>query len=110
MKQSPPSSVILNLASDAYIRGKVNFIVLPSRSVTCLSYGCEIWINIIGNFSLDENATVLAGTFELEAYNVSFCNESAVNATGLDGSPPAQTSGTSQGWTGWVGAEGLLCD
>ncbi|KAG5522316.1 hypothetical protein RHGRI_034484 [Rhododendron griersonianum] len=73
-----------------------------------MSYGCEIWINIIGNFSLGENATILAGTFELEAYNASFGNESAVNAMGLGGSPPAQTSGMPQGWTGRAGTEGLV--
>lgn len=71
-----------------------------------MSFGCEISINITGNFSLGENATVLAGTFELEAYNASFGNGSAVNVTGLGGSPPAQTSGTPQGVDGAGGGHG----
>ncbi|KAI8531022.1 hypothetical protein RHMOL_Rhmol11G0105400 [Rhododendron molle] len=96
----------LNLTGDVYIQGKGNFIILPFRSVTCLSFGCEISINITGNFSLGENATVSAGTFELEAYNASFGNGSAVNVTGLGGSPPAQTSGTPQGVDGAGGGHG----
>ncbi|KAH7834094.1 hypothetical protein Vadar_012689 [Vaccinium darrowii] len=96
----------LNLTRDVYIQGEGNFVILPFRSVTCLSVGCEITINITGNFSLGDNATVLAGTFELEAYNASFGNGSLVNTTGLGGSPPAQTSGTPQGVDGAGGGHG----
>uniref|UniRef100_A0A0D3B0N1 Uncharacterized protein n=2 Tax=Brassica TaxID=3705 RepID=A0A0D3B0N1_BRAOL len=61
-------------------------------------------INVSGNLSLGAESTIVAGTFELSAGNASFADGSAVNTTGLAGSPPAQTSGTPQGIDGGRGA------
>ncbi|XP_028058904.1 uncharacterized protein LOC114262730 isoform X2 [Camellia sinensis] len=96
----------LNLTGNVYIQGKGNFYILSRRNVNCLVSGCEITINITGNFSLGENGTIVAGTFELAAYNASFGNGSLVNTTGLAGSPPPQTSGTPQGIDGAGGGHG----
>ncbi|XP_059645479.1 uncharacterized protein LOC132287032 [Cornus florida] len=96
----------LNLTKSVYIHGKGNFYILPNVSVNCLVYGCEISINVTGNFSLGENALVLTGTFDLAAHNASFSNGSLVNTTGLAGAPPSQTSGTPQGIDGAGGGHG----
>ncbi|XAR70820.1 hypothetical protein NMG60_11027825 [Bertholletia excelsa] len=96
----------LNLTRDVYIEGKGNFYILPRRSVNCFIAGCEITINVTGNFSLGENATIVAGTFELAAHNATFGNWSLVNTTGLAGDPPPQTSGTPQGIDGAGGGHG----
>lgn len=96
----------LNLTDDAYITGKGNFIILKEVRFQCLSPGCSITVNISGNFSLGENSSIIAGNFELGAYNASFGNGSTVNTTGLGGSPPPQTSGTPQGVDGAGGGHG----
>lgn len=94
----------LNLTKDVYIAGKGNFIILPGVKFHCAIPGCSIAINVSGNFSLGAASTIVAGTFELSAGNASFADGSAVNTTGLAGSPPAQTSGTPQGIDGGRGA------
>ncbi|PPD77330.1 hypothetical protein GOBAR_DD25754 [Gossypium barbadense] len=96
----------LNLTRDVYIAGKGNFYVLPGVRFHCPILGCSITLNISGNFSLGENSTIVAGTFELAAYNASFFNGSAVNTTGWAGDPPPQTSGTPQGVEGAGGGHG----
>ncbi|KAA8525336.1 hypothetical protein F0562_007246 [Nyssa sinensis] len=96
----------LNLTEDVYVEGKGNFYILPNVSVTCLVSGCEITINVTGNFSLGDNASILAGTFELAADSATFLNGSLVNTTGLAGSPPPQTSGTPLGVDGAGGGHG----
>lgn len=52
----------LSLTEDVYIEGKGDFLILPSVKVQCLKAGCEITVNISGNFSLGENASIIAGT------------------------------------------------
>ncbi|KAL8171635.1 hypothetical protein V2J09_023439 [Rumex salicifolius] len=97
----------LNLTGPSvYIQGAGNFFILPNVKVNCSVPGCEIVISISGNFSLGENATIVAGTFDLSAANSSFSVGSVVNTTGLAGDPPAQTSGTPQGTTGAGGGHG----
>ncbi|GLT85498.1 hypothetical protein SLE2022_036870 [Rubroshorea leprosula] len=96
----------LNLTRDVYIAGKGNFYILPEVRFHCPSPGCSITINISGNFSLGENSSIVAGSFELEAYSASFDNGSTVNTTGLAGNPPPQTSGTPQGVDGAGGGHG----
>ncbi|KAM7493377.1 hypothetical protein LguiB_027986 [Lonicera macranthoides] len=96
----------LNLTKNVYIEGKGNFIILPNVSVVCLVSGCEIAINVTGNFTLGANASIVAGTFELYADGASFSNESSVNTTGMAGNPPPQTSGTPQGVDGAGGGHG----
>ncbi|KAH1033276.1 hypothetical protein J1N35_045450 [Gossypium stocksii] len=96
----------LNLTRDVYIAGKGNFYILPGVRFHCPILGCSITLNISGNFSLGENSTIVAGTFELAAYNASFFNGSAVNTTGWAGDPPPQTSGTPQGVEGAGGGHG----
>ncbi|KAL8244754.1 hypothetical protein R6Q59_011012 [Mikania micrantha] len=97
----------LNLTQNMYIAGKGNFFILPNVTVSCLDIaGCEIGINVTGNFSLGENAQIVVGSFYLEAANASFGEGSLVNATGLGGDPPEQTSGTPQGLDGAGGGYG----
>ncbi|KAK4745542.1 hypothetical protein SAY87_011854 [Trapa incisa] len=96
----------VNLTKDVYIAGGGNLVILPSVRFHCLRDGCEITVNITGNFCLGENATVVTGTFELNAFNASFSNGTTVNTTGLGGSPPPQTSGTPQGIVGSGGGHG----
>ncbi|KAK9273478.1 hypothetical protein L1049_018288 [Liquidambar formosana] len=96
----------LELKQNVYIGGKGNFYVLPGVRLDCAVSGCEITINITGNFSLGENASIVVGTFELVSKNASFGNGSVVNTTALAGDPPAQTSGTPQGIDGAGGGHG----
>lgn len=96
----------VNISKNVYIAGKGNFYILSNVSVTCLALGCQVAINITGNFSLGEDAKVIVGSFDLEADNATFGNGSVVNTTALAGSPPAQTSGTPQGIEGAGGGHG----
>lgn len=97
----------LNLTQSMYIAGKGNFFILPNVTVRCLVIaGCEIGINITGDFRLGENAQIVVGSFYLEAANASFGEGSLVNTTGLAGDPPEQTSGTPQGLDGAGGGYG----
>ncbi|CAH1451664.1 unnamed protein product [Lactuca virosa] len=97
----------LNLTQNMYIAGKGNFFILPNVTVSCTVFpGCEIGINVTGDFSLGENARIIAGTFELEAGNASFAEGSLVNTTALAGNPPEQTSGTPHGIDGAGGGYG----
>ncbi|KAK4388782.1 hypothetical protein Sango_2215200 [Sesamum angolense] len=97
----------LNLSKDVYVEGKGNFVISPNVTVNCSSFsGCELAINVTGNFTLGENSSIICGTFELVSDNASFGNGSAVNTTGLAGSPPPQTSGTPQGVDGAGGGMG----
>ncbi|KAI3468162.1 hypothetical protein Pfo_024825 [Paulownia fortunei] len=76
----------LNLSKDVYVEGKGNFVILPNVTVNCSSFsGCELAINVTGNFTLGENSSIICGTFELVSDNASFGNGSAVNTTGLAG-------------------------
>ncbi|KAG8375632.1 hypothetical protein BUALT_Bualt10G0120500 [Buddleja alternifolia] len=97
----------LNLSKDVYIEGNGNFVISPNVTLNCSSFsGCEVAINVTGNFTLRENSSIVCGTFELVADNASFGNGSTVSTTGLAGSPPAQTSGTPQGVDGAGGGHG----
>ncbi|KAI3822027.1 hypothetical protein L1987_09608 [Smallanthus sonchifolius] len=97
----------LNLTQNMYIAGKGNFFILPNVTVGCSGIpGCELGINVTGDFSLGENAQIVVGSFYLEAANASFGVGSLVNSTGLAGDPPEQTSGTPQGLDGAGGGYG----
>ncbi|XP_051137270.1 uncharacterized protein LOC127255657 isoform X2 [Andrographis paniculata] len=97
----------VNLSKNVYLEGKGDVIILPNVTVNCSSFeGCELSINITGNFTLRENSSILCGTFQLVSNNASFGNGSTVNTTGLAGEPPPQTSGTPQGVDGAGGGYG----
>lgn len=97
----------LNLTESMYIAGKGSLVILGNVSVSCdVNPGCEIGINVTGEFSLGENAMIVAGTFELIAANATFGVGSVVNVTGLGGDPPEQTSGTPSGYDGAGGGYG----
>ncbi|KAD6453874.1 hypothetical protein E3N88_08580 [Mikania micrantha] len=97
----------LNLTRNIYVSGKGNFYILPNVTVNCSFVpGCEIGINVAGNFSLGENARILVGSFDLIATNAGFGTGSLVNTTGLAGDPPEHTSGTPQGVDGGGGGHG----
>ncbi|KNA19661.1 hypothetical protein SOVF_059480 [Spinacia oleracea] len=103
----------LNLTDSVYIQGAGNFFILPNVKLNCSKApGCEIAINITGNFSLGENSTIIAGTFDLDAWNASFSEGSVINTTGLAGDPPPQTSGSPallDGSGGGHGGRGACC-
>ncbi|XP_071730346.1 uncharacterized protein [Rutidosis leptorrhynchoides] len=97
----------LNLTRNIYVAGKGNFIILPNVSVDCSVFlGCEIGINVTGNFTLGENARILVGYLNIDAMNAVFASGSVVNTTGLGGDPPEQTSGTPRGFDGAGGGHG----
>ncbi|KAJ0770297.1 hypothetical protein HanPI659440_Chr07g0255661 [Helianthus annuus] len=97
----------LNLTRNMYIAGKGNFFILPNVTVSCMvSPGCELGINVTGDFRLGENARIVVGSLYLEATNASFGEGSLVNTTGLGGDPPEQTSGTPHGLDGAGGGYG----
>lgn len=97
----------LNLTDSVYIQGTGNFFILPNVKVNCFKVpGCEITINVTGNFSLGENSSIIAGTFELAAWNATLNTGSVINTTALAGDPPAQTSGTPHGLDGAGGGYG----
>ncbi|KAL6533975.1 hypothetical protein OROHE_013808 [Orobanche hederae] len=97
----------LNLSKDVYVAGKGNLVISANVIVNCSSTtGCEFAVNVTGNFTLGENSSIICGTFELVSDNASFGNGSAINTTGLAGSPPSQTSGTPQGVDGAGGGHG----
>ncbi|XP_042002444.1 uncharacterized protein LOC121751713 [Salvia splendens] len=97
----------LNITKDVYVEGKGDFVIAANVTVDCSSFaGCELAINVTGNFTLGENASINCGTFQLVADNAFFGNGSTVNTTALAGTPPAQTSGTPQGVDGAGGGHG----
>ncbi|KAH9617274.1 hypothetical protein KSS87_014560 [Heliosperma pusillum] len=97
----------LNLTDSVYIRGTGNFYILPNVKINC-SYnpGCQIAINITGNFSLGQNSTIIASAFDLYAFNATLGSGSLINTTGLAGDPPSQTSGSPRGLDGSGGGYG----
>lgn len=102
----------LNITKNVYIAGKGSFYILPNITVNCSFSGCEIALNVSGNFSLGANSSIVTGSFELSANNASFYDGSVVNTTGLAGDPPPQTSGTPQsvdGAGGGYGGRGAAC-
>ncbi|KAJ4951975.1 hypothetical protein NE237_028807 [Protea cynaroides] len=96
----------LQLEDDVYIEGNGSLDILPGVSVSCPVSGCSIIVNISGNFSLGQNASIVAGTFSLNAHNASLLDGSIINTTGLGGPAPSQTSGTPQGVDGAGGGHG----
>ncbi|XP_073122630.1 uncharacterized protein [Henckelia pumila] len=101
------SDLNLSKINHVYIGGTGNLVIAPNVSVSCSSLlGCELAINVTGNFTLGENSAILCGAFDLIAGNASFGNGSCVNTTGLAGTPPPQTSGTPKGTDGAGGGHG----
>lgn len=96
----------LNLTRDVYISGQGNFVILSGVKFHCPIAGCEIVVNISGNFTLGINSSIVTGSFELHSPNASFGNGSVVDTTALAGEPPPQTSGTPQGIDGAGGGHG----
>ncbi|CAO2818012.1 unnamed protein product [Amaranthus hypochondriacus] len=97
----------LNLTDSVYIQGRGNFFILPNVKVDCSAIpGCEIAINITGNFSLGENSTIVSGAFDLTAGNATLREGSLINTTGLGGDPPSATSGSPVGLDGSGGGHG----
>ena len=89
-----------------YISGEGNFLIQHGVKFHCPIAGCEIIVNITGNFTLGLNSSIVAGAFELYAKNGSFFDGSVVYTTALAGEPPPQTSGTPQGIDGAGGGHG----
>ncbi|KAG9132416.1 hypothetical protein Leryth_008352 [Lithospermum erythrorhizon] len=102
----------LELTRSVYIEGKGSFYILPNVTVQCVSFGCELAVNVGGNFTMGDGSLIYAGTFELVADNVGLGDGSAVDTTGLAGDPPEHTSGTPgrvDGAGGGYGGRGAAC-
>ena len=91
---------------DVYIEGNGSLNVLQGASLSCPILGCVILINVSKGFTLQGGASIVAGTVSVVSQNASLLGGSAVNVTGLGGSPPSQTSGTPSGTQGAGGGHG----
>lgn len=91
---------------DIYVEGSGNLHILPGVTLRCPIKGCLLTINVTGEFLLGRNSEIVAGTVYVSALNASFSSGSVVNATGLGGEPPAETSGTPDGVQGAGGGHG----
>ncbi|RXH74676.1 hypothetical protein DVH24_029397 [Malus domestica] len=98
------SSLILE--DNVYIEGNGSLYILPGVNLSCPLLGCEIVVNISGEFSLGRNSMIIAGLVSVNASNASFLTGSVINVTALAGAPPAQTSGTPDGVQGSGGGHG----
>lgn len=49
------------------MEGMGNLLILPDVFVSCLVVGCSITVNISGDFSLGQNASIVTATFVLKA-------------------------------------------
>ncbi|KAG9157031.1 hypothetical protein Leryth_009067 [Lithospermum erythrorhizon] len=96
----------LNLTKNMYIEGKGDFFILSNVVVNCGFLGCELAVNVGGNFTMGDLSFIYAASFELLANSAYFGNGSVVNTSGLAGEPPAQTSGTPLGLNGAGGGYG----
>lgn len=91
---------------DVYVEGSGSLHILPGVTLRCPIKGCLLTINVTGEFLLGRNSAIIAGTVYVSALNASFSSGSVVNATGLAGEPPAETSGTPDGVQGAGGGHG----
>ncbi|XP_048442669.1 uncharacterized protein LOC103943935 isoform X2 [Pyrus x bretschneideri] len=98
------SSLILE--DNVYIEGNGSLYILSGVNLSCPLLGCEIVVNISGEFSLGRNSMIIAGLVSVNASNASFLTGSVINVTALAGAPPAQTSGTPDGVQGSGGGHG----
>ncbi|KAM1605440.1 uncharacterized protein LOC126596812 [Malus sylvestris] len=98
------SSLILE--DNVYIEGNGSLFILSGVNLSCPFLGCEIVVNISGEFSLGRNSMLIAGLVTVNASNASFLTGSVVNVTALAGAPPEQTSGTPDGLQGSGGGHG----
>lgn len=97
----------LLLVGGLYVQGEGSLVILPGVTVTCAeAAGCEVTVNMTGEFVLGENSSVVAGLLGVEAGNVTLRGGSVINTTGLAGEPPPQTSGTPSGTEGAGGGHG----
>ncbi|KAI4315173.1 hypothetical protein L6164_028014 [Bauhinia variegata] len=104
------SSIYLN--SHLHIYGVGNLEMLPHVSILCPVEGCVIIFNMSGNIKLGQYASIVAGSVELSAANLTMEYSSSINSTSLGGSPPPQTSGTPFGYDragGGHGGRGASC-
>ncbi|XP_020972907.1 uncharacterized protein LOC107632887 [Arachis ipaensis] len=97
---------------DVYIEGNGSLNVLQGASLSCPILGCVILINISKGFTLQNGASIVAGTVSVVSQNASLLAGSVINVTGMAGMPPSQTSGTpsgTQGAGGGYGGRGASC-
>ncbi|XP_057750325.1 uncharacterized protein LOC130968867 [Arachis stenosperma] len=97
---------------DVYIEGNGSLNVLQGASLSCPILGCVILINVSRGFTLQNGASIVAGTVSVVSQNASLLAGSVINVTGMAGMPPSQTSGTpsgTQGAGGGYGGRGASC-
>ncbi|KAL1808836.1 hypothetical protein ACET3Z_025826 [Daucus carota] len=102
----------LYFTSNIYIFGEGNLIIHPGVRLSCPRLGCEVTVNVSGDFKLGLGSVIIAGSVHVVAKNVSLFNDSVVNVTGLAGAPPDHTSGRpdgAQGAGGGYGGRGASC-
>ncbi|KAJ8632040.1 hypothetical protein MRB53_025376 [Persea americana] len=96
----------LHLQDDLNITGTGNLEILPHVSIVCPMKGCFLTLNLSGNVTLGQNASLIAGSIVMHARNLNLDHHSCINTTALGGPPPAQTSGTPIGHDGAGGGHG----
>ncbi|KAL5973657.1 hypothetical protein ACLOJK_030311 [Asimina triloba] len=96
----------LELDSDLFVEANGSVQVLQGVSVICAIAGCSVTFNLSGDFTLGENASIVAGLVVVYATNVTLAEGSLISTVALAGSPPAQTSGTPLGIDGAGGGHG----
>ncbi|XXG64223.1 hypothetical protein AAC387_Pa05g2227 [Persea americana] len=101
----------LDLHGDVYMKGTGRVDVLSGVSLICAVPGCSIIVNISGDFTLGENASVIAGTFAAVADDITLHGSSLINTTALAGVPPDESSGTPRigSGGGGHGGRGAAC-
>ncbi|KAK1365313.1 Protein diaphanous 1 like [Heracleum sosnowskyi] len=112
LKTSCELNYDLNFTNNIYIYGEGNLIIHPGVKLSCPRLGCEVTVNVSGEFKLGLGSVMIAGSVHIVAENVSLLNGSVVNVTALAGSPPDHTSGRpdgAQGAGGGYGGRGASC-
>lgn len=96
----------LSFEEDVYIEGNGSLHILPGVTISCLTLGCSILINVTGEFKLGQNSTIIAASVGVSARVAEFSERSLINVTASAGDPPEQTSGTPSGVQGGGGGHG----
>lgn len=96
----------LNFTGDVYIEGTGNLFVLQGVVLSCPIFGCSIEVNITGEFRLNANAHIIAGSVYIVSGNTTLLGGSMINVTALAGDPPEHSRGTPKGYQGGGGGHG----
>ncbi|XP_019191996.1 PREDICTED: uncharacterized protein LOC109186463 isoform X2 [Ipomoea nil] len=90
----------LNFTGDVYVEGTGNFFILEGVVLSCPIFGCSIQVNITGEFRLNANARIIAGSVYIVSGNTTLLGGSLINVTALAGDPPGNSRGTPKEYEG----------